>query len=94
MQRKHTQGEWELKKSNKLTRSEVWTDSDSYLPTFQIMHNESTLQEAQANAKLIAAAPNMLDVLFKLDNLINDLGLNLPSEFLIEYQNAIEKATK
>lgn len=58
------------------------------------METKHTHSKAEANAKLIAAAPDLLEVALHLDNLINDLGLNLPSDFLIKMEDAIKKATK
>lgn len=80
---KRTKGEWTIQGKNLIKCNNE-----------QIGSANSMLDEYEANAKLMAAAPDMLEALIDLDSLINSLGLNLPSEFLIKYQNAIKKATK
>jgi hypothetical protein len=77
---KHTNGEWFIQGKNLIKCGNE-----------QIASANSMLDEYEANAKLISAAPDLLNVVLKLDSLINELGLNLPSEFLQQYENAIQK---
>lgn len=97
MTNKHTQGKWILNTKNRsdmritngergFVIAEVTSDA--------VAHFIGNLEEAEANAKLIAASPELLEVLNKIN-----LALLLSSELDKPYwsriaQQAIDKATK
>jgi hypothetical protein len=94
MKTKHTQGEWEVHyfgdNGNRKTR--VHCQNVTIANVLQI-------DEVEANAKLIAAAPELLQALIKANNLLQ--GLNIVAEeknavaiILSDMQDAINKATK
>ena len=53
-----------------------------------------TIEEAEANAKLIAAAPDMLDVLKSLFKEVYDGNLQASSSLVTQMNKAIKKATE
>jgi hypothetical protein len=86
MNTNHTKGDWKISAINKLN------------PTQRIIHKEQgfviakimNIDEAEANAKLIAAAPDLLKALKSAQNILAvnyNTGTN-------EIDEAIEKATK
>lgn len=74
MKTKHTPGPWKSKEENSLTikTTEIFTNSVDVTnisePIMRIRHNEEKLSESIANAKLIAAAPDLLQALIKLSD--------------------------
>jgi len=74
---KHTQGTWAAKDCPIHTtrkRTEIWTSTDQDQPILEIIHNESKMSETKPNAKLIAAAPTLLDAAKKIDSLMQKQG--------------------
>jgi hypothetical protein len=94
---KHTQGEWLLHENLRSINSEnnipianVW-----YNNIANVWYKNTTMvteEEGLANAKLIASAPNLLDVLLKAKKWAEDYGMN--KDIYNEINNAITKATK
>jgi hypothetical protein len=75
MTKKHTQGKWQIHKPD-YEHINIVTDKNFIceIPSC-IAINEDTEErqsEAEANAKLIAAAPQMLEALIKINGLIAD----------------------
>jgi len=75
MTNKHTQGKWQIHKPD-YEHINIVTDKDFIceIPSY-IVESEDTEQreaEANANAKLIAAAPQMLEALIKINGLMAD----------------------
>jgi len=86
---KHTQGEWTAKRSKKhLTRTEIWVDTD-FEPTFEILRNETSSAESAANARLIAAAPDLLEA---LDTAVQYIDAKRYPELMQMCEAAISKA--
>ena len=95
---KGTKGEW--KYSNQKGHpghcylAQIWKPDGKSLATIESTHKE---EEANANAKLIADAPNLLKVLLKVKEVLEK---EWPKEEWIEfdkeigYSEAIEKALK
>ena len=103
---KHTKGPWKIGKSNIMTVKEEYgdirkgyidIDSDRWgglAICYRHEINESDA-ECEANAKLIAAAPDLLEALLKVRKYANENGLEkkLFDLFYIA-DTAIDKATK
>lgn len=99
METKHTKGEWTIY-SPKHT---VKLYSYIYAGDVRIAEiksfgknehfNDATFEEKEANAKLISAAPDMLEALIELQNDIESWN-NLFESDRIRITNAITKATK
>lgn len=87
---KHTQGEWKhtIEKDGMLI-NDVIKNKNQYLATIHVTGPE---EEWKANAKLIAAAPDLLDALNQLMHVYETKGQLLAFDVNIARQ-AIEKAT-
>ena len=76
----HTKGKWHIHLTTKQS-IEIWTD-DNGKGRICTLTNRKAIEE-QANAKLIANAPELLDNLIRLVNRIeeNELNDHFPSAF-------------
>ena len=113
MRTKHTKGEWMVAENhipgNSFNHSVLANGSTMVCEV--IRHNfkevgkskfkdESTLhpcEESEANAKLIASAPEMLESLIKIDKFLFDQVPMEQAEYfdmLVELKNIIKKATE
>ena len=97
METKHTKGEWSLQ-SNVAKRGaypayELTIDfNDFHTDCVTVYCNEETPSDIElANAKLIAAAPELLEALIKIKKLI---AFNQDSEMGLIINNAIKKTTE
>lgn len=91
METKHTKGEWQVDRRALLR---VCVNDMTIANCGGAVSNDS-LEEAQANAKLIAAAPELLEALVGLRSFINELTFDYPGdELIIMVDNAIKKATE
>lgn len=88
---KFTEGEWQLKSDLQMyyfiDSKETGDNIATLMKTFIKISNE----EAEANAKLIAAAPTMLEALYQVLKVV-DLD-ELHPEVLFKIKAAINKAT-
>ena len=95
---KHTKGEWTYSqqrgKQGHCYAAQVWDDTGDCLATLRATENE---EEATANAKLIASAPELLEALIVAEEIIYDLNdrmeILVPDQ-LETIQSAIKKATE
>jgi len=95
MKTKHTQGQWEV--TGELDDLEVWSNGNNKerialirTENYKIPHYD----KAEANAKLIAAAPEMLNTLFRVHNqIVSDWipQTDEQKEILESVKNAIKK---
>lgn len=99
-----TEIKWSSRKSKNSQRTEIWADGD-VSPLFEIIHNETTIREAEKNIKLIENAPllpSLLEWTKKLQGIVEQLILSTPSsevrnkicEFNIKLLTAINNASK
>lgn len=95
MKTKHTKGEWRLSQDwdNKIR---IFAESDrGYIPIADVLNPICTPQHSDvqiANAKLIAAAPELLEALKCVLNTLETLGKNTVSMEMAK--SAIKKATE
>ena len=89
---KHTQGNWELKQHSQFANyKDIVVDGKCIL---SIANQRATDEEAEANAKLIAAAPELLEalqLLLKASYRSAESIIETPVEVMA--RKAIEKAT-
>ena len=94
---KHTQGPWHFRKDTiREGRYFIRVQSYGYAPLATVLGDKrSTLKQSEANARLIAAAPNLLDVLLRAKSAIEALdGTTVENEKLLDdYRRAIAMAT-
>ena len=70
MSNKHTAGNWSAKKIT-ADLTHFYSDIDCDI-IFSVTHNEETIGETDANNKLIAAAPELLEALFEAKRCLVD----------------------
>jgi len=92
METKHTQGEW-IKKSPKNRVIQITNKENLIICEIDILINKvtPTPSAAEANAKLIAAAPDLLEALIDLAKFCKENNTGVELELA---ENAINKATK
>lgn len=102
MEAKHTSGEWVYNKNSLLVECNgdnvvMPSNFHSYpKPTHETFKNDKLFIEAEANAKLISAAPELLEALMEIKRLYGD-RTDYIGEYKIAWENvnnAINKATK
>ena len=88
MSLKHTQGPWEVAGHNPLK-------IQGFGPQIQIKHPVCTISALgpnwKANAKLIAASPELLDIAF---DILSDHSETLPVGFINHIRSVVSKATE
>lgn len=90
METKHTKGEWTTANVNGIS---VWSKDNQMI--CNVLNTNKN--EKEANAKLIAAAPDLLEALVNICKKVEFCSLDNKSTFKDEYKkaiNAINKATK
>jgi hypothetical protein len=95
---KGTQGEWVADFVNRLeskieTKTHRIAEVKHYSNKIHVIKKEPTLEEGQANAKLIAAAPEMLKALQELLN-VDEIDVHSKYKAERNAQQAINKALK
>lgn len=88
---KHTPGPWEIK----LYKSCLWiqkADDKRKFPFIADVFSHEELPEGKANANLIAAAPDLLDVLKACKEELVQRGYNEEDSLLLQVEQAIAKA--
>lgn len=87
---KHTKGEWEITPNKLLIVKSGTLDIISDCDTTDV-ETSLTKSESEANAKLIAAAPNLLEALIEARK---HMTAHIPEHIFDLIDNAINKATK
>lgn len=90
---KHTQGEWQFSKHGNNDSFGVYAENGNDIAIVKGGNEEGG--EGEANAKLISAAPNMLEVLMKIRNELRDGNYkgNHVNGMVQAAEEAINKAT-
>ena len=88
MKTKHTQGEWNVNDD----KIQISIGELTYTPNKDSFYGNE-MKEAQANAKLIASAPEMLEALKYARGVLKTYGLKNEHEAIIKLSNTIKKAT-
>lgn len=100
---KFTKGEWEVFKPDHIGCTNVRIGKNNGFCQFvELWHHQNSKEESEANAKLIAAAPKLLDALIELEQrvvMIMSQLVDSPHEIsnditIQKVRNAINKATK
>lgn len=97
METKHTKGEWKVEvlkfgfpSSTVLTYGVSVDEGD---PICGLASKRSNPKEAEANAKLIAAAPELLDALKDVLTVFEERETAIPISTQMKIEQAIKKAT-
>lgn len=88
MELKHTKGEWEIKRTGMPILFDIF-NSDNYF-IGSVSSSDVKIEQATANANLIAASPIMLQALIEVQKHMNAF---IPEHVFDKVNNAIEKAT-
>lgn len=91
MKTKHTKGEWEVFSRPSWTSPEDELKILDSVGTILASISDNNRSEREANAKLIAAAPDLLKA---LELIILENSLSIRGNLLIMAREAIEKATE
>lgn len=101
MKNQHTQGEWKVENWNGVYNTTVLDQEDNMLcETYYGDELRTPAVQAEANAKLMAAAPELLRVLEECKNTLSNCVSELPDSYkkavkqqIYKCQLAIKKAT-
>ncbi len=95
---KHTQGEWTAleTKTSPLDSNEWWTaiSTKNFAMDFCQLKKMISHEEAQANAKLIAASPKLLDIAIKISKINEMAREHIDPSFFNEIDSVIKEATE
>ena len=96
METKHTKGEWEVFKPDHMGCTNVSIGKNAGFNQFvELWHHQNSKEESEANAKLIAAAPELLEALININNILNSAYQSSKDEEILDITiNAIKKATE
>ena len=94
METKHSKGKWLFKEQGDANEYCILTEDNKWVAAFQL-NGEQTVEQQRSNAKLMAAAPDLLEALKELKKWVCRLedweGIDPPVEQAL---NAIKKATE
>lgn len=94
MEQKHTPGPWSIHHDVSSLDGHVLIDSSKHGALAQVvwkMEDDERTPECEANARLIAAAPELLEVAQSI--LVDDMIQYLPVEYVSNVKTIIAKAT-
>ena len=96
METKFTKGEWKVAQLNNLVDAKngeilhVVTNHENYYNEICTLYRNK--DENKANAKLIAAAPDLLEACVNSFKTFISIGSTMESDIMIQLENAIKKA--
>lgn len=93
---KHTKGNWHTQDIPAHKRIGIYSDNDDFIGTVFYAENynktfEQAKEEANANAKIMAVAPNLLTALQDLYNSIDLAKVNVRKDFTLMVAHAAAK---
>ena len=91
MKTKHTKGEWEVNHCDRGLLIESVDDTVSIATVTVFIEAQ---EEQIANAKLIAAAPDLLELAYHMQDVMDHLIGRMGNQMEIEVNNFIEKTIK
>jgi hypothetical protein len=91
METKHTQGEWAIDDNEIYSEN---TDHGAAICTMNTTSAHFTEEEAEANARLIAAAPELLEAMYLVVMDFENEGGFINPDTIEATRNAIQKATQ
>lgn len=86
MKTKHTKGRWQVMSD----RGETWISNGSY--SIATIDSQIKSSEQEANANLIAAAPELFEALVEINRQLDEIGMGNPKMQRV-VDSAIKKAT-
>ena len=90
MEQKHTPGPWKVSRQNPSPTTGEWMISGSK-PGYLAEVRDCGSGDVQANARLISAAPELLEIVKSI--LADDMMQYLPAEYIEKIRSSIAKAT-
>lgn len=96
MKTKHTQGEWVYKNKlvDKVASQKIFCGKKVIVQMVAYEFFGCSISEANANAKLIAAAPELLEALKRFIKFVDNQNLDYESSMVLQAKIAIKKATE
>lgn len=94
MKTKHTQGQWSFSKSEMISGFKIWAGEDTKLIATVHTEDVETDEEAEANSHLIAAAPEILEVLEAIVNKFDTVRMVKASGIELELHLALSVISK
>lgn len=92
MKTNYTKGEWRYKNNVLMCEGRVLLLPSHFISSKGVEDSSDAYKEAQANAKLIEAAPALLEGLVELSDWARFMGINIEGKLFIKIDNAIKKA--
>lgn len=91
---KHTKGNWQIMWGNYTHYATINSNITKRICTVDLSEGYTPIDEARANVKLIAAAPDMLQKLIELKKELSEIKLNKIQDICNEITEVIKKATE
>lgn len=92
MENKYTKGEWKIDQNGAMPKLRIRDVNNRIICDCFSFSEAIQKDEAEANAKLIAAAPDLLEALVSLRKWAISKGISIDGKLIINADNAINKA--